>query len=123
MLARLSDELISELERAGDEPLRVENPRNHKLYVIIAEDRLPNGDKGATPSGSNGDWTEDKNARRFALIDKQIAGTISTEETAELRHLQQQIDEYLRRVAPLPLTAARDLHEQVRRSLGNSPQP
>ena len=123
MIARLPDDLISELERAGDEPLRVENPRNHKLYVIIAEDRLLNGAKGATPSGSNGDWTEDRNARRFALIDKQIAGAISTDEAAELQQLQQQIDEYLRRVAPLPVTASRELHEQLRRSLGSSSQP
>jgi hypothetical protein len=44
MIARLPDDLIPELERAGDEPLRVENPRNHKLYVIVAEDRLRNGE-------------------------------------------------------------------------------
>jgi hypothetical protein len=41
MIARLPDELISELERAGDEPLRVENPRNHKLYVIVPESGSP----------------------------------------------------------------------------------
>jgi hypothetical protein len=44
MIARLPDDLISELERAGDEPLQVENPCNYKLYVIVAEDRLRNGE-------------------------------------------------------------------------------
>jgi hypothetical protein len=122
MTARLSDELVLELERAGDKPLRVENPRNHKLYVIVAEDRFPNGQPEESPPPAS-DWTEAKNARRFALIDKEIAGTISAEESVELRRLQLEVDDYLRRVAPLPLAAARDLHEQLRRSLGSSTQP
>jgi hypothetical protein len=71
-------------------------------------------------SGS-GEWTDAKNARRFVLVDKQIDGTISQNELVELEHLQQQMDDYLRRVAPLPLKAARELHEQLRQSLGNTP--
>ena len=121
MTARLSDDLVLELERVGDEPLPVENPRNHKLYLIIAADRFPNGKAEAMTAADN-NWTEEQNARRFVLIDKDIDGTISPSEAAELDRLQHDVDNYLRRVAPLPLAAARQLHEQLRRSLGNSDQ-
>lgn len=117
MIAKLSDDLVAELERAGDEPLRVENPRNHKLYVIIAEDRLANGEKRL----GGGEWTDGMNSRRFELVDKQIEGTISPVELVELEQLQQQLDDYLRRVAPLPVKAARELHDQLRLSLGSTP--
>jgi hypothetical protein len=113
MIARLPDELVLELERASDEPLQVENPRNHKLYLIIPADRFSGGHQDARNAGGEGEWTEEKNARRFALIDREIAGTLSAAEAVELQHLQEGIDDYLRRVAPLPLTAARDLHEQL----------
>src|SRR5262245_17637830 len=55
------------------------------------------------------DWTEAKNARRCALIDKEIAGTLSTEEAAELERLQRAMLRYRRRVAPLLLEDARRL--------------
>lgn len=119
MIARLSDELSQELERAGDVPLRVENPRNHKVYVIVAEEQFA---QGAAPETADCNWSEAKNARRFLLIDKEIAGTISADEQRELQGLQQAIDEYFRRVAPLPLAEARALHEQLRGSLEN-PRP
>jgi len=116
MMAKLSDELVEELERAGDQPLRVENPHNRKLYVIIALERLTSW----PPAGANGDWTETKNARRFSLIDKEIAGTLSLEEAEELAHLSREIDDYLRRVAPLPIHETRKLHEQLRQSIAAS---
>lgn len=122
MTAKLSEDLVQELERAGDQPLRVENPRNHKLYLIIAEERFPLGDSEGGTTNGHGEWTEAKNSRRFELIDREITGTLSAAEAIELRTLQHEIDDYLRRVAPLPLGAARELHEQLRQSLGDSKQ-
>jgi len=116
MTVKLSDELVEELERVGDQPLRVENPRNRKLYVIIALERVT----AWPPTGANGDWTGAKNARRFALIDKEIAGTLGLEEAEELAHLSREIDDYLRRVAPLPIHETRKLHEQLRQSIAAS---
>jgi hypothetical protein len=58
-------------------------------------------------------WTDEKNARRFALIDKEIAGTLTGVESRELANLQQEVDDYLDRVAPLPLDAVRDLHGRL----------
>jgi hypothetical protein len=119
MIARLTDELVEELERAGEQPLRVENPRNHRWYVIVPEERLA----PAPVPPANGDWTAAKNARRFALIDREIAGTITADEAQELARLSQEIDDFLRRVAPLPLEEARELHEQLRRSLDHPALP
>jgi hypothetical protein len=118
MIARLSDELVEVLERAGGEPVRVENPRNHKRYVIVPEEKLP--DKALAP---NGEWTEAKNDRRFALIDKEIAGTLAPDESAELAQLSREIDAYLQRVAPLPIEATRRLHDQLRRSIESADGP
>lgn len=120
MLAKLSDDLVQELERIGDEPLFAENPRNHKLYIIIAKDRFPEGKNEESPPVGTSNWTEEKNSRRFTLIDKDIAGTLSSTETVELQRLQREIDEYLCHVAPLPFAATRALHEQLRRTLGSS---
>jgi hypothetical protein len=117
MIARLSDELVEELELAGDQPLRVENPRNHKQYVIIAVERLSTGSPQAN---ANGAWTEAKNARRFELIDKEIAGTLSTNEAEELGRLSREIDDFLRDIAPLPIHEARTLHEQLRQAITTS---
>ena len=60
------------------------------------------------------EWTESKNARRCALIDQQVAGTLSQAEQVELEQLQQALRRELQRVAPLPLE---DAHALVRELL------
>lgn len=66
-------------------------------------------------AAGNGDapdepWTDAKNARRCALIDQKIAGTLCAEEAEELHRLQQEMLRHRRRVAPLPLDDGRSLH-------------
>jgi hypothetical protein len=118
MSATLSDELILELERANGDPVRVENPRNHKQYVIIPAEHFVSDNGGAASAPA--DWTEEQNARRAVLIDREIGGKLTASEVAELNQLQRAMDEYLHRVAPLPMAAARELHEKLRRSLADS---
>ncbi len=68
------------------------------------------------PEGEGGgheEWTEAKNARRCALIDREIAGSLTPQETVELYGLQRDMLNYRRRVAPLPLEDARKLHQQL----------
>ena len=57
-----------------------------------------------------GEWTSSNNDRRFYLIDKQIDGSITREEAAELETLQSLMGRWLDEVAPLPLEHARRLH-------------
>ena len=59
------------------------------------------------------EWTEAKNARRIALIDREIDEVITPEEAKELELLQQEMRRYVNRVAPLPLDEARELHRQL----------
>lgn len=113
MIAKLSDELALELDRNGNRPLSVEDPRTHKLYVIVAEEDFGSNSQPPSLAPSQTAWYSDKNARRFALIDKEIAGTITQAETNELAALQQEMDDYLRCVAPFPFDAMRALHDQL----------
>jgi hypothetical protein len=63
-------------------------------------------------------WAEAKNARRCALIDREIDGTLTPDEAAELRRLQQAMLRHRRRVAPLPLADARRLHQELLAKVG-----
>ncbi|MBI5756886.1 MAG: hypothetical protein HZA46_00045 [Planctomycetales bacterium] len=46
-------------------------------------------------------WTEDKNARRVALVNKKYDSALSHTEERELAALQQEVCDYQERVAPL----------------------
>jgi hypothetical protein len=58
-------------------------------------------------------WTDEKNHRRSALVDKEIDGTLTPAEAVELADLQREMIRYVDRVAPLPLEEARKLHQQL----------
>ena len=67
-----------------------------------------NGRKKAT-----GPWTDAKNRRRSELIDKEIDGALTPDESLELEILQEQMLAHRRKVAPLPLEDARRLHQEL----------
>lgn len=58
-------------------------------------------------------WTATKNARRFYLIDREIAESLTTEEANELEMLTRQMRSHVNAVAPLPMQAARKLHQEL----------
>lgn len=64
---------------------------------------------------TNDHWTDDKNARRCELIDREIAGRITETEKVELDSLQNQMRRHLDRVAPFPVEGARRLHQRLLR--------
>lgn len=51
---------------------------------------------------STPDWNDDKNARRFALIDKDTDGSITDEEGKELAELTSGLDLHLQNLALNP---------------------
>ncbi len=58
-------------------------------------------------------WTDEKNHRRAALIDKELDSTITPLEAVELEELTQQMRRHREKVTPLPLDYARQLLEQL----------
>jgi hypothetical protein len=71
------------------------------------------------PNGS--EWTEEKNARRSHLIDREIAGTLTPPEAEELTRLQHEMLQHRRRVAPLPIDDARALRQKLLAQAESSP--
>lgn len=66
------------------------------------------------------DWNAAMDARRCALIDREIAGLLTTDEAAELRTLQAAMLCHRRRVAPLPIDEARRLHRNLSAKVAGS---
>lgn len=66
-----------------------------------------------SPVEADAEWSREKNARRFLLIDKRIQGTITPEESFELTQLTRQLRIHCDTEAMLPLEGARRLHRQL----------
>ncbi len=77
----------------------------------------------AGQGNGSGKWTEEKNARRCALIDKEIDGKLSAGEARELAELQAEMLRHRHRVAPLPLDDARRLHQELLAKAQQSQDP
>jgi hypothetical protein len=116
----MSIELSTDLRQAVDlegTPLKLIDPRTGSVYLLVPEDRFhsdlrpTNREPVRNTSASN--WTNEKNHRRCELIDREIAGTISTPEAAELDDLQAQMLTYRQEIAPLPLDDLRRLHHDL----------
>ncbi len=108
--AKLPDDIIRELELNGGAPLQVEDPDDHRQYLIVPFD----------PTGEPIQWRPEFNARRYELIDKDLAGTISPEDAVELFQLEQSINAYASRVAPLPMGEVRRLYDELLQRVGKS---
>ncbi len=53
-------------------------------------------------SARDAEWNDAQHARRSTLIGREIAGTLTIDESLELERLQEEFVRYLDRVAPLP---------------------
>ena len=69
---------------------------------------------------SDSEWTDAKNDRRCALIDRKYAGTLTAQEVIELYFLQEEMHRFLDRAAPLPLADTRRLHQQLLRKAADA---
>jgi hypothetical protein len=65
------------------------------------------------PSAEPINWTPEMNARRFELIDKQIADALSLNERVELARLTQAMRRVVDSEANLPMEGARQLHRTL----------
>ncbi len=67
------------------------------------------------PTESATSWTEDRIGRRAILIEKDIAGSITSSETEELEELQVGLRRFRRTFAPLPQREVRRRLEDLER--------
>ena len=58
-------------------------------------------------------WTPEQSRRRVELIDRKAAAGLTAAEEAELVVLQVAMRRYIDAVAPLPIEAARKLHQEL----------
>jgi hypothetical protein len=73
------------------------------------------GEEAEPPSHSTQmlPWSDEQNARRCSLIEKDVRGTIAPAEARELEDLQYQLRRCRRQVAPLPLAQTRQMLEKL----------
>ena len=62
-------------------------------------------------------WTPEMNQRRFDLIDKEVAGTLTKSEKTELDVLQDRMLRRRRKAAPLPIKELEELRDSPRTEL------
>jgi hypothetical protein len=82
-----------------------------RVYMVVRPAADPPADEP---------WTDAKNHRRYELIKRDIAGTITPAEIVELDQLTQELRRYVDRVAPLPFDYAHQLHEQLLKQAGEN---
>lgn len=68
-------------------------------------------------------WTEEKNKRRCALIDRKYADTLTPDQARELARLQSLMLYHRQRIAPLPLEDAERLYRKLLAEVGESSAP
>lgn len=105
MIAKLSPELVRELEEVGDQPLPVENPLTKRVYVLVDTQEFDVVRRGSGSAPVSENWTESKNERRCALIRKKFSQGIDTVEAGELSKLQDELSAYREQAVPLPYGA------------------
>ena len=118
MVAKTTDEILRELDLTPGGPVQFEDPRTRAQYVLIPHEayrRVQPFLEPAKPMTGDAavEWNEEKNARRFELIDREIAGTITLEEAADSERFQQEMYAYRERVAPLSLDDLRKQHAEL----------
>ena len=105
----VSDKLLKTLE-AGRRPVVVRDGRTKKGYAVMSEQvyararpliEFVSNDVAGPSDGDAETWTDEKNARRAALINKKHDSKLTSAETRELNQLTEEVRQYQERVAPL----------------------
>ena len=77
--------------------------------------------RSTAASRPEGEWTDENNHRRCELIDRKYDHGLNPSEEAELALLQNAMHRYIDKAAPLPLDAARRLHQELLQKVAQAP--
>lgn len=113
MNVKLTPELREAIDAQCGRPVFIVDADRHETFVLLTTGEYRQVEHYLGHAGDDEEWSEEKNTRRCDLIDKEIAGTLTDAEQAELAHLQRQAETYFDKVAPPPLEGARRLHQQL----------
>jgi hypothetical protein len=117
MIAKLPIELVEELERAGNQPLPVEDPTTKRMYVLVDVERYEVVRRTPGTPARASSWTQEKNERRCSLIRKKFSQGIDADEARELGRLQEELSVYRKESASLPY----DVVDVLQAALDSSP--
>jgi hypothetical protein len=114
MIPAITPEQRRAIDEHHGQPIFVIDADRSQTFVLLSNadyDRVRNLLDDA--NGGSDDWTEEADARRCDLIDKDIAGTITPDEQAELAQLEHQAAKYFDATAAPPMERARQLHREL----------
>jgi hypothetical protein len=94
-------------------PVRVEDPRTHKTYLLIESNQAaswlgPHVDL-------SGEWNEERNARRCELVRKKFSAGLSSTEAEELAELQDAAGRFREQFEPMAAATVRALEAELQR--------
>ncbi len=109
MSLTVSDKQLMTLE-AERRPVVVRDWRTKKGYAVMSEQdyvrarplfEFAVSERAESADGNSESWTDEKNARRAALINKKYDSKLTAAEARELVQLTDEVRQYQERVAPL----------------------
>jgi hypothetical protein len=113
MPIRLTPEQIKAIDEHPGRPVYVLDVDRHESFVLLPSSEFDKVRLILEYDANNGEWSDEKNARRIELIDKKIAGTIAPTESVELAMLQRQAEAHFDETAPPPMDGVAELHQQL----------
>lgn len=113
MTPKITPEIRKAIDEQHGKPVYVIDADRRETFVLLTSDDFQRVEPFLGYSPDDGEWTDAKENRRRELIDKDIAGTITAEEQAELTVLDRQGNAHYDKVAPRPIEGVRRLHQEL----------
>ena len=100
----MSNEVEAVYENGVFRPLEpVDCEEQQRVRVLLPQSTDNGQSTDSSDANPELDWTREENRRRCELISKRIDGAISSDEQAELEHLQQRMLTHRRKAPPIPI--------------------
>ncbi|MCA9206507.1 MAG: hypothetical protein KDA59_25815 [Planctomycetales bacterium] len=113
MTPKITPEIRKAIDEQHGKPVFVVDADRHQTFVLLTSDDFQRVEPFLGYSPDEGEWTDAKESRRRELIDKDIAGSITSDEKGELAVLDRQGNDHYDKIAPRPIEGVRQLHQEL----------
>ena len=113
MTPTITQEQRQAIDEHNGNPVYVVDKDREQVFVLLSSDDYQRIKPLLDPSHTDSAWSDEKNARRCKLIDKDLANAITAEERIELAVLEQQAAEHFDKIAPPPMEGADRLYQEL----------